>query len=359
MTLSVCIIVKNEQDVIGRCLNCAVKFADEIVVVDTGSTDATVSEVKKYTDNVHFFKWCDDFSKARNYAFDLATCELVMWLDADDVVTDENCDKIITLKNNFKDYDMAFMPYAVNFDGDNPTFVYNRERIFKRSKNYRFQGAVHEAVVPCGKIMYSDATVYHKKVKEGEPFRNLRILQKQIADGTALDPRQKFYYGRELLFNNMFQEAAAVLEDFLQSDGWVVNKTEACLNLCYAYKNLGKTDKSIAALLRSFTFAPPQSEACCILGEYFLNKQNYETAAYWYKQALFCKDNGLSGGFVNVDYGGFIPYIQLCVLYDKLGDKQRAAYYNDRAGEIKPLNESYLNNKKYFDKLGIRGILND
>ena len=55
MTLSVCIIVKDEQEVISRCLNCVCKFADEIVVVDTGSADDTVSEVKKFTDNVYFF----------------------------------------------------------------------------------------------------------------------------------------------------------------------------------------------------------------------------------------------------------------------------------------------------------------
>ena len=61
MTLSVCLIVKDEQDVIARCLNCAVKFADEIVVVDTGSVDNTVAEAKKFTDKVYFFKWCDDF----------------------------------------------------------------------------------------------------------------------------------------------------------------------------------------------------------------------------------------------------------------------------------------------------------
>ncbi|MDE7182181.1 MAG: glycosyltransferase family 2 protein [Clostridia bacterium] len=355
MTLSVCLIVKDEQAVIGRCLNCAASFADEIIVVDTGSQDNTVAEVKKFTDKVYFFTWCDDFSAARNFAFEKATCDLVMWLDADDIITEENCLKIQKLKDDFKDYDMAVLPYAAAFDGDTPTFVYSRERIFRRDKNYRFSGAVHEAVVPCGKILYSDAAIYHKKVKEGEPMRNLRILQKQIAAGKELDARQKFYYGRELLFNGMFREAAAVLEDFLLGDGWIVNKTEACLNIYYAYKSLNREDRAIAALLRGFTFAPPQSQACCILGEYFMNKEEWKTAVYWYETAIAVSDNGAFGSFVNLDYGGFIPYMQLCVLYDKLGDRQKAAACNEAAGRIKPLNENYLNNKKYFEKLGIRG----
>ena len=91
MSLSVCIIVKDEEAVIARCLNCASKFADEIIVVDTGSTDGTVDEARKFTEDIYFFEWCDDFSAARNYAFEQASCDFVMWLDADDVVTDENC----------------------------------------------------------------------------------------------------------------------------------------------------------------------------------------------------------------------------------------------------------------------------
>ena len=59
MSLSVCLIVKNEENVIARCLACVKKFADEIVVVDTGSADRTVEKVKKFTDNIYFFKFCD------------------------------------------------------------------------------------------------------------------------------------------------------------------------------------------------------------------------------------------------------------------------------------------------------------
>lgn len=359
MTLSVCLIVKNEMDVIGRCLNCASKFADEIVVVDTGSTDGTVAEVKKFTDKVFFFKWCDDFSAARNYAFGKASSDLLMWLDADDVITDENCEKIIALKSGFKDFDMAFLPYAAAFDGEVPTCVYVRERIFRRECNYRFEGAVHEAVVPRGRITYSDAVIYHKKVKENEPMRNLRILQKQISSGVKLDGRQKFYYGRELLFNRMYHEAAAVLEDFLRGDGWAVNKTEACLNLYSAYSELGDTERALSALLKGFTVSKPNSQACCILGGFFLGKGDLDSAEFWYKTALSMPAEEASGGFVCRDYSGFIPLMQLCVIYDRRGEKVKACEFNAAAGAIKPLNANYLSNVKYFEKLGIRGKIND
>lgn len=350
MTLSVCLIVKDESEVIGRCLNCVLKFADEIIVVDTGSTDNTVEEVRKFTDDIYFFKWCDDFSAARNFALEQAACDYVMWLDADDIITDENCRKIKELLEGSPTFDMAYLPYAAAFDGDRPTFVYYRERIFKRSKNFRFQGAVHEAVSPDGKIVYSDAEIYHKKVREGEPLRNLKILQKQIACGISLDERSKFYYGRELLYNKMYRECTAVLEEFLRGDGWIENKIEACLNLYYAYAALGEKERGYAALLHSFTLAPPKAEACCILGAKFFEEGDDKSAIFWYEQAINCQTDVKSGGFFNLEYGGFIPCMQLSVLYDRLGDYAKANAYNERAGGIKPHDKNYLHNKNYFHK---------
>lgn len=354
MTLSVCLIVKDEQDVIARCLGCVEKFADEIIIVDTGSTDRTVEEARKFTDKIYYFEWCDDFSAARNFAFEKATGDFVMWLDADDVVDDESCRKIRELMRDTAGFDMVHLPYVAAQDDGVPTFVYYRERIMRRSKNYRFEGAVHEAVTPHGRTLYSDAKIVHKKLKDGNPLRNLNIMQKRIARGISLNEREKFYYGRELFFCGMMRESISVLEDFLTGDGWVENKIEACLNLYKAYIALGDEKSAFLSLLKGFLYAPPRSEACCILGERAMRQNDVNSAIYWYQLALSSKDDVACGGFVNVDFSGFIPNIQLCVLYDRLGDYNKAFAFNEAAGKIKPHNPNYLSNKKYFKEL--RGI---
>ena len=99
-TLSLCMIVKNEEDVIGRCLECVSDIFDEIIVVDTGSEDKTRDIVKKYTKNLYYFKWIEDFAAARNYAFSKATKDYIMWLDADDIILDKDKEKIKELKIN-------------------------------------------------------------------------------------------------------------------------------------------------------------------------------------------------------------------------------------------------------------------
>ncbi|MBD5585750.1 MAG: glycosyltransferase family 2 protein [Clostridia bacterium] len=350
MPLSVCLIVKDEEAVVSRCLNCVQKFADEIIVVDTGSADKTVEEVKKFTDKVYFYEWNDNFADARNYAFEKATGDFVMWLDADDVVPDEDCIKIKQLMEK-ADFDMAFLPYISGSEEGIKTFVYYRERIFRRSGNYKFRGAVHEAVTPQGNIVYSDAEIWHKKLKAGNSLRNLNILQKRIAHGICLNEREKFYYGRELLSNSMYREAIAVLEDFLRGNGWIENKIEACINLYGAYTAIGDNDGALNALLKSFTLAEPRSEACCILGWHFFEQNDVNCAIYWYQRALSNKIDLQKGGFVNLDYCAFIPNIQLCVLYDKLGDYVTANAYNEEAGKVKPHDKNYLINKQYFQNI--------
>lgn len=87
--ISLCMIVKDKEAVIERCLQTIRPLVDEIVVVDTGSADATKHLAGRYTDQVYDFQWIDDFSAARNFSFSFATKEYILWLDADDTLTED------------------------------------------------------------------------------------------------------------------------------------------------------------------------------------------------------------------------------------------------------------------------------
>ena len=98
ITISLCMIVKNEEDTLGRCLDSIKGLIDEVVIVDTGSTDRTKDIAKEYTDKIFDFEWIDDFSAARNYSFSKATMDYILWLDADDIFMEIDLEKLKELK---------------------------------------------------------------------------------------------------------------------------------------------------------------------------------------------------------------------------------------------------------------------
>ncbi len=349
-TISLCMIVKDEEDVLHRILSCAREFADEIIVVDTGSRDKTAEKAREFTDLVFDFEWDDDFSKARNFSFAKATMDYQMWLDADDVILDKDIKKLIDWKFSDASPDVLMLPYHTAFDSlGNPTLSYFRERILKRSTGFLWSGAVHEAISPRGEIEYLDAPILHHKEKPTDSRRNLRIFEKQLSVGKDLSPREKFYYACELYYNGCYSQA---VEYFLNviDDGsaWAENRIEACRMLYRAYLSLNQGKKAIDALLKSFLIAPPRAEICCDIGEHFINRKDYITAIFWYRLATTLPRSDSTGAFVLPDCYDFTPYLQLCVCYDRLGDIPNARLYHQKAAACKPSDPAIVYNEAYF-----------
>ncbi len=98
ISISVCMIVKDEEEVLARCLNSLAGIADEIIIVDTGSGDATKQIAAAYTERIYDFAWVDDFSAARNYSFSKATMEYIYVADADEVIEEGERQKFLKLK---------------------------------------------------------------------------------------------------------------------------------------------------------------------------------------------------------------------------------------------------------------------
>lgn len=358
ITVSLCMIVKNEEDVLARCLESAAGLVDEIVIVDTGSTDRTREIAERFTDRVYEFTWIDDFAAARNYAFSLAEKDYCMWLDADDVILDADRTAFQTLKETLEpDVCVVMAKYNTGFDEDgNVTFSYFRERLIKNHAGMRWEGAVHEAIAPVGKVIYSEFAVAHRKIRSDHPDRNLRIYESQLARGVELDPRQQFYYGRELYYHQRYGEAIQVFERFLgEGRGWVENNIDACCHCACCYEQMGQPERALQSLLRSFTYDRPRAEVCCELGRWFFQREQISLASYWYSLALTCTRDDSRGGFVSPDCYGYLPCIQLCVCYSRLGDQGRAERMNELAASFKPDAAPVLHNRAFFQSLAAGG----
>ncbi len=352
--ISLCMIVKNEEAVLARCLDSIRGCVEEIIIVDTGSNDATKEIAARYTDQIYDFEWIDDFAAARNFAFSKATKEFAMWLDADDLLTDADRQAFLGLKDSIpSDADVVMLRYHTAFDEQGkPVFTYYRERLIRTAIDFCWKGRVHEAIVHSGRVLYSDVAISHHSVKTSYSDRNLRIYEKQIAAGEALSPRDRFYYGRELYYHKYYDQAKQALGEFLSSGlGWVENNIEACKILSYCYLETNDLFSALNALTASFRYDAPRAEICCEIGRLFLRFQNWRVAAFWYELALRIPKEEQSGGFVSEDCHGYLPCIQLCVCYDRLGDLKKAEEYNRLAGTYRPSSPAYLQNLKYFERL--------
>lgn len=353
-TISLCMIVKNEEMNLKRCLDSVAGLVEEIVIMDTGSTDRTVGIASEYTSKVYSHPWKDDFSDARNYSFSKASMDYCMWMDADDILEEAERENFLQLKQSLSpDIDIVMMKYHTAFDEEGrPSFSYFRERWIRNCSRYRWIGAVHEVIVPEGRILYSDIGICHRKMCAGDPDRNLRIYRKMLEEGKALEPRQQYYYGRELYYHKLYKEAVRVLEQFLQEeDGWIENKIEACSVCARCYAQMGQEEAALTALLRSLSFDLPRAELCCEIGKYFLEHGKLQGAVYWYETVLNLPKREHVDGFVLPDCYDYVPFLQLCVCYDRLGDRQKAKEYNEKAGACKPYSRAYLYNKRYFESL--------
>ncbi|MCL1990702.1 MAG: glycosyltransferase [Defluviitaleaceae bacterium] len=352
ITISLCMIVKNEEDVIARCLESVKDIVDEIIIVDTGSTDKTKEIAKTFTDKVYDFEWVNHFGKARNFSFSKATKDYQMWLDADDIITEEECEKILALKKTLDpNTDVVSFKYHTHFDAaGNPTLTATRERLFKRAKNFKWNDAIHEYILMSGQIVHSDIAISHKKIGSSGD-RNLKIYTSMVESGKAFSPRETYYYARELMDHGQSEAAIQQFTTFLEGGlGWFEDNIATCFNLCRCHKQLGQRDQILPILFKSFEYDTPRAEICCEIGYYYKELKDYHKAIFWFELALKLVKN--SKGFILNDYWDYIPAIELCACYAQVGDFQKSFHYHQLSARYKPSSSAVAYNAAYFKKKG-------
>jgi glycosyltransferase involved in cell wall biosynthesis len=222
--LSLAMIVKNEEKVLGRILSQAQTFCDELIVVDTGSTDKTVEIAHSFGATVYNFKWINDFSAARNFAFSKCTHNWVMWLDADDVVPESSQQAIRDLKEEGLTDDTAhivFCTYQIAFSNNGAcTLSMERERIIQKSAGGSWKHPIHEYYeypANCTCLNRLDIVIEHRKLSEDvarDKNRNLDFLTILTTEGST-DPHVWYYYAKELWNESHHERAIEAIQRYL------------------------------------------------------------------------------------------------------------------------------------------------
>ncbi|AFC32431.1 hypothetical protein PM3016_5751 [Paenibacillus mucilaginosus 3016] len=353
ITISVCMIVRNEQATIARCLDSVRSAVDEIVIVDTGSTDATLEIIGAYTDKMIHFPWIDDFAAARNESFRHASCDYILWLDADDVMAPEDAEALRELKQRLDlSVDSVTMPYLLSFDEQgNAVQSLRRNRLVKRARQFRWIGCVHEYLEVSGNILHSGIAVRHQPVERpGRSGRNLSIYERKLASDQPFTPRDRYYYANELKDHGRWEKAAEQYELFLSEGlGWEEDCIQACGKLADCYHELRQPDRFADSALRSFRYGAPRAEMCCRLGYHFLEGGRLDAAVFWYGTAAQLERPASRWAILNEACWTWLPHLQLCVCYDRLGEYARAYEHNKQALAYLPEDPRMLANQAYLE----------
>ncbi|MFD3157158.1 glycosyltransferase [Haloimpatiens sp. FM7330] len=199
--ISVCMIVKDEEENLPRCLESIKDLVDEMIIVDTGSKDRTVEIAKNYGAKVYYFKWCNDFSAARNESLKYATKDWILIMDGDDEFCSEDKGKFKELVTNLKDNTLYYFETLSYIGSIKKSFNMGSNlnpRLFKNNYGYYYEGEIHNQLKNLNHInaKTEDIRIYHygylqkNVIKKDKRNRNIKILKELIKK----EPQNKFHY---------------------------------------------------------------------------------------------------------------------------------------------------------------------
>lgn len=329
ITVSLCMIVKNEERILRRCLDSVADLVDELVIVDTGSEDATKEIAAEYGATVYDFAWVDDFSAARNFAFSKATGDYVYSADADEVLDEENRGRFRRLKETLlPEIEIVQMKYRNQMKFDT---VYNfdeeyRPKLFKRRREFVWEAPIHEAVRLTPLIYDSDVVIDHLP-ETSHAKRDLDNFYGHCREGYRLPKRLHNMYARELLMAGGQEDLAnaeAVFEASAADGGRDGEEiAEACCVVARAARLSGNVVKFLKYTSKVLA-TEANSEICYELGCFHETAGDYEEAAVWYYNAVY-----ETQPILNARAGGRDSLEGLIRCYEALALPQQAAVYRE------------------------------
>ena len=352
-TLSACMIVKNEEKFLAQCLDSIKDIVDEIIIVDTGSTDSTVEIAKHYTDKVYFHEWQNNFSEARNHSLQYATGNWILIIDADEKLEKDDV-KILRHALKYNEYDSIF--FSVLSDLPSGVSRNYSQRVFRRGKGY-YDGIVHNQLVCEGSALVTDIRMYHygynlnpekmlKKYKRTE-----FLLKNQLADkpnfGFAWMNLVRIYKCQEL-WDDVIKTAEEALNskrEFLDDSVYQMLMYDMAYAL-FTKGEYGIAEKSCMELLKSY---PDNLDVNFLTGSINICKKNYQKSIRNYMNYLrLSEGNQGNSKFTNLIVDTYASQGQA---WNNIGSAHAELGQPDRAIDAYIKAISHKNDPIYYENL--------
>ncbi len=286
-TLSLCMIVKNEEIFLPQCLDSVKDYVDELIIVDTGSTDKTVEIAERYNAKVFHHPWENSFSKARNYSIKYATCDWILILDADEEIEKEDARKLReVIKDN--DVNVINLPVLYGRKGSKHTSITNSERMFRNHLGIRYEGIVHNSLKHPGPNTNANIRLYHYGYHQGEEQmekkykRTATLLREQIKEDPG-NPVPHLYLATSCLdrqrLDESIHEALEAIRLFEKQDSNTHQSIQSYYVASVAFYRKHDLVDAETYALKAVGFHPGYVDAHCILSSIYFLRREYDKCA--------------------------------------------------------------------------------
>lgn len=358
ITISLIMIVKNEEEEIINSLKSIRDIVDEIIIVSIGNKEITKELAMSYGASFFAVDFENDFSKVKNYAFRKANKEYILWLNPGEIIDEKNRINLKSLKKHGDCREEGFFMKVLleNSNYKEATKYITELRLVKNKEDIKWRGKVYEVLDGAFSSIINSKVEILSEEKHYNNNSILKIIENlTFEERESLNQRELFYYGEALEANNKNKEALLIYKKILKEFSFFKSyRVMAALKIAEYCLKKERFLEFKNYLFLSYELGEASSKANYLMGEYLIKIGKIKEAKYWYKQAITIKDEEVVGMIIDNSFKSWLSLIRLCEIDLNSGNYVELMKYNFllkkylKDSPIIKYNERYLNKIDFY-----------